>query len=150
MGKLSEEEKKQWKELFSYVEKEILNYDDNQKLQKNAVLRIKGLENGKVFANNSTKDNGNYSPVVIMNTFKACKQKIMYAIDNKNFENEDRTLAYICAIVRGSLNDVYNRMKRVEKEKKSIDKIDTSIISNDIKAEYSKKSDCTDKFADMW
>ena len=41
-----------WRELCSWVEKEIFGYDSNQKLQKNAILRLKGLSTGQVIANN--------------------------------------------------------------------------------------------------
>lgn len=128
MSKLTEEEKNQWKDLFLYVEKEILDYDDNQKLQKDAVLRLKGLANGKVYANNKTQDNGNYSPTVLKVAFTINKNKIKESIRNKEFETESNKIAYICAIVRGSLNNVYEHVQKAEHNKKKVEYIDTSIM----------------------
>lgn len=155
MGKLTEEEKRQWKELFIYIEKEILDYDENQKLQKNAVLRLKGLATGKVIANNKTEDNGNYSPNILKVAFMINKNKIKDAIRHKDFDSEDGKLAYICAIVRGSLNSVYEHIQEAERAKKKTECVDTSIMDY-IGKEYREQtvSELTQKspkkFEELW
>lgn len=153
MGKMTDEEKKQWKELFTYIEKEILDYDDNQKLQKNAVLRLKGLATGKVIANNKTENNGNYSPTILKVAFTINKNKIKDAIRGKDFDSEENKIAYCCAIVRNNLNTVYEHVQEAERIKKKVENVNTSVIDH-IGMEYSgtKISDMFPKtrHEDLW
>ena len=67
-------EKKQWDELYQYVKTEILHYDSNQSIPKNIILRLKGMQNGKLMANKKTQNNAEYSYEIILYTFKICKQ----------------------------------------------------------------------------
>ena len=142
-------ENEQWKKLCQYVEKEILGYDDTQHIQKNAVLKLRGLKNGKVYANNKTENNGVYSYECILNTFIICRGKILNAFQGKDFEDESGKVGYACAIVRNNINTMAERMKRAEREQSRVESIDTSIITSD-KAEYKIKSKVTKKFDDMW
>ena len=41
------DEEKKFRELCSYVKTDIMKYDDNQKLSKNMILRLRGLKDGK-------------------------------------------------------------------------------------------------------
>lgn len=129
--KLSDYEIEKWNELYAYIEKEYFNYDDNQKLQKNAVLRLKGLSNGKLFANNNVKNNGNYGPDVLLMAFKMYKHSIVPYMNKKDFDSEERKMTYCCACIRDKLNIVYQRMKRAEIAKKQEDNVDTTVIDYD-------------------
>lgn len=149
MAKMTEEEKQNWNELLRYIEKEILDYSDEQHLQKNAVLRIRGLLNGKVMANNNTENNGEYPSVVLLYTFKIDRQKILHAIRGKNFENEEMKVAYIAAIVRGDINDVYERVKSAKRTEQSISKVDTSIIRHR-KSNYERKTIDKKQYEELW
>lgn len=149
MGKFTDKEKEQWKELLVYIEKEILEYDDNQHLQKNAVLRILGLRKGQDMANNKLKENGYYGFDVILNTFKINRKKILNAIRFKEFENEEMKIAYINAIVRNGLNDMYERMQRVKKAQDDSKKIDTTIIRHKGSA-YKRKTEDKEQFGKLW
>ena len=104
---MSEQDKEWWIKIFNYVEKEVLGYDQNQHLQKAAVLRLKGLENGKIIANNSTPDNGSYPLEVVYGAIVYSKQKYLDAKQYKNFKTEANEIAYFCAIVRANINTVY-------------------------------------------
>lgn len=140
-----------------YVEKEIFNYDDTQRLQKKAILRLRGLKRGQNIANNSHEQYGEYPFEVILLAFKMNKDKILYAIRNKTFESEEYKMAYVCAIILGNINDVYTRFMNAQKQKKKIDNVDSSIINHD-GAEYVSKTKTdvkTDKskdkkFKDLW
>lgn len=149
--KMSEQDKKEWCELCAYVEREILRYDKNQHMQKDAVLRLRGITRGQVVANNKVKNNGNYSYAVVLNTFKYCKNKILRALSNKDFESEGAEMAYIAAIIRNNINLIYSRMQEVDKSKEKIDKVDTNIMTHK-RAEYRKRQDRNPnkKFEDMW
>ena len=52
--KMSEEEKEQFNELYSYVHDVIMGYDEKTALDRYFVLRLKGLKEGKFIANNKT------------------------------------------------------------------------------------------------
>ena len=149
--KMTQEELNNWNELLIYVEKNIFRYDDNQHLKKNAVLRLKGLQTGKVIANNKIKDNGYYSFEIILLTFKACKDIILRSIENKNFDSEGNKMAYICAIVNSKINDIYERKKKADKAKTSIITADTTFAEYE-SAEYKAKtkSGKDKKYDDLW
>lgn len=111
-------------ELYNYVKTNILSYDHNQALPSSFVLRLKGLSEGKYMANKKVKNKANYSYEVILNTFKACKRKIDYAIKNKDFSNETQKFNYIMAIINNNINDIYLRMDSAKKQSDYINKIE--------------------------
>lgn len=145
------EEYKAWKELCSWVETEIFGYDENQKLQKGAILRLKGLSSGQAVANNKHEKYGNYPCNVILATFKINKEKILKSIANKNFTSESNKMAYICAIVRNNLNDVYTRMNNAKKASDKIEIANTDMQTH-TSAEYTpqKEEKINKKFEDLW
>jgi len=142
--KMSEQEKSEWRELYEYVRSDILLYDDNQSLSKQMVLRLKGMANGKLMANNKTANLANYSYKIILLTFKLCKAKILSAFSTKSFENETHKFNYACAIVDSDINDVYMRVKNAEKSKVKIEKMNTDVVMHE-GAGYQKKSEETAK-----
>lgn len=151
--KMTEEEKLQWKELCEWIEINIFNYDiKTQRLQKKACLILKGLKVGQNVANNNCEKYGNYPFNVILMTFKANKTKIQNAIRNKDFEDESKKMAYVCAIVRDKINDMYSRYLNVQKTQEKVESIDTSIMLHE-GAEY--KSNNTERkvnkrLEDLW
>ena len=118
--KMSEKDKALWTKIYNFVEKEILDYDDNQHMQKAAVLRLRGLPNGKVMANNKVPDNGDYPLEVVYGAILLSKNAFREANRNKLFDNESMKVAYFCAIVRGQLNTVYKKWKENKLQKKVI------------------------------
>ena len=135
-------------ELYQYVKKEILNYDSNQSLPKNFVLRLKGLSEGKFIANKKTKSNANYSFDVILNTFIYCKRNIKYAISTKDFSNEQAKFNYIMAIVQNNINDVYQKMNEANKQSKKVNSHKIEISENN----YTRKTEeiKNDRLKDLW
>lgn len=101
-----------WKKIFRYVEKEVLGYDENQHIQKNSVLRLRGLQTGKVMANGKTENNGNYPLDVVMGAVYLSKDKHLAMKRYKQFDSESREVGYFCAIVRDQINSVYNAWKQ--------------------------------------
>lgn len=151
--KMTEEEKLQWKELCEWLELNIFNYDiRTQRLQKKACLILKGLKVGQNVANNNCEKYGDYPFNIILMTFKANKTKIQNAIRNKNFEDESKKMAYVCAIVRDKINDMYSRYLNAQNTQKKVENIDTSIMEYE-GAEY--KSNNTERkinkrLEDLW
>ena len=140
-----------WKDLCSWVSTEIFHYDENQKLQKNAILRLKGLSTGQVVANNKCEKNGNYPYDVVLTAFKVNKDKILNAIAVKDFTSEENKMAYVCAIVRNNLNDVYTRMMNAKKTSEKTDTVNTDTLMH-TSAQYTPHSTdkINNKFKDLW
>ena len=150
--KMTEEEKLQWKELCDWIEVNIFNYDiRTQRLQKKACLILKGLQTGQNVVNNKCEKYGNYPFDVILMTFKANKTKILNAIQNKDFDNdESKKMAYICAIVRDKINDIYSRYLNVQKSQEKVEAVNTSIMTYE-GAEYKTTKRKTNKrLEDLW
>lgn len=148
---MTEEEKQDWESLYYYVKNDILGYDENQSLPSNMVLRLKGLLTNKFMENNNIKSTANYSYQTILNTFKFCSPEIHKALRTKSWTSEQHKFNYILKIVEGNINNVYMRMKNIEKAKEEAGNttIDTA---NHTGAEYQKKTkEVTNKLLnDLW
>ena len=106
------DEEKKFRELCSYVKTDIMKYDDNQKLSKNMILRLRGLKDGKYIANNNIQSMDNYSYEIILLTFKYVKNhNLDYILSTKNFKTEDQKFNYIMAIVTNNINTIYNKLR---------------------------------------
>lgn len=149
--KMTEAEKVQWDNLYQYVKKEILMYDDTQAIPSNLVLRLKGLSKGKYIENKKQKDKADYSYEVILYAFKISKPVIMSATSGKNFDTEMQRFNYICKIVENNINDVYIRLKNARSRVKKTQNVDTGVFENK-GSEYNKKTvDITNpKLNDLW
>ncbi|WP_346961399.1 hypothetical protein [Clostridium sp.] len=142
-----------WLELCAYVEREIFKYDSNQKLQRDACLILQGLNRGQCVANNNSDKFGDYSYEIVLLTFKANKVKILNSIKGKNFKTESSKMAYIAAIIRNSINDVYTRYNKAKKSEEKIEQVNINAISND-GAEYKTQKNISNKvenkFKELW
>lgn len=132
-------EKEQWANLYQYVKKEILMYDDSQAIPSSLVMRLKGLLHGKFIENNKTENKADYSYEIVLYTFQICRPAIMKALSYKTFDNETARFNYICKIVENNLNDVYIRVKKVEKSEESIQMMDTDVLTHE-GSNYQKKT----------
>ena len=147
--KLTEKEKQDWDLLYAYVKSNIMGYDQNQALPSAMVLRLKGLLSGKFIENNNVEDKANYSYETILNTFKFCSPTIQNALRTKSFQNEQHKFLYITKIVEQNINDVYIRMRNIEKAKEEAKNITIEIPVHK-SAEYKPKEKKKDKFSDLW
>jgi len=142
-------------DAYEYIKTEILRYDNDIKLPSHFALRLKGLMDGKFMCNNNITPNANYSIESIKETFTACKDKIHWALDNKDFNNEQQKLNYIFAIVEGNINDTVKVLKYKEKQQDKLDILDVSNLEYDgVKYEEKKKVEkfnkVADKLKDIW
>ena len=148
---MAEKKDADFKEMCAWIEREIFGYDENQKLQKMACLKLQGLRSGKVVANNNIENNGNYSIDVIWNTFRANKLLILKALKNKTFSSEQAKMGYVCAIVRGHLNDMYQRMKNAELSKSKQDAVNIDVDSYNKNNYHKQTIDYENStFEDIW
>ena len=147
--KLSEQELQEWDDLYQYVKRNIMGYDENQALPSNMVLRLKGLLSGKFIENNNTKNRANYSYVTILNAFKSCSNTVQNALRTNKFKDEMHKFNYVLKIVEPNINDVYIRMKNVERAKEEAKNTSVEIITH-VGAEYKPKEKKKDKFSNLW
>lgn len=146
---MTEEEKIAWDELYTYVRKNIMNYDDNQALSNAMVLRLKGLLTNKFMENNNIKSTANYSYETILNTFKYSSLDIQRALRTNNWADEMHKFNYVLKIVESNINTVYVRMKNAEKAKEEA-KNTTIEAPTHTGAEFKPREKKKDKFTDLW
>lgn len=146
--KMSEEEKRDWESLYYYV-KNLLGYDENQALSNTMVLRLKGLLTNKFMENSNIESTANYSYEVILNTFKFCSPDIQRALRTGSFKDEQHKFNYILKIVEKNINNVYIKMKNLQKAKEEAKNttIETPVHTG---ASFKPREKKTDKFSDLW
>lgn len=137
--KMTEQEKEDWNELYEYVKLDVLGYMD-KKIPQSLVLRLKGLSEGKFMANKYTKPMANYSFKQILTTFKLHKFEITNGFKNneKTFKDENHKINYMMVIIEKKINDVVDKMNRVEKSKVQGENVEVN--ANEEKAEYKTKT----------
>lgn len=145
---MTEEEKAAWENLYYYV-KNLLGYDENQALSSAMVLRLKGLSTNKFMENEKIKSTANYSYEVILNTFKFCSPDIQRALRTNSWANEAHRFNYILKVVESNINNVYLRMKNIEKAKEEAKNTMVEIPVH-TRAEFKPKEKKTNKFSDLW
>lgn len=143
------QEKEDWESLYYYVKNNIMGYDENQSLSKSMVLRLKGLLNNKFMANNNIENTANYSYKTILNTFKFCSQDIKNGLRTNNFKDETHRFNYILKIVEKNINDVYIRMRNIEKAKEEAKNISVEVPTH-TGAEFKPREKKKDRFSDLW
>ena len=141
------QEQEAWDELYQYVRKNVMGYDENQSLSTTMALRLKGLLTNKFIENYSIEDTANYSYEVILNTFKYCMPEI-----NNNFKDEMHKFNYALKIVEPKINDVYIKMKNNKKAEEKVETFDMSHTENYTAKFRPKESSKTkaNKFDDLW
>lgn len=150
--KMTDEEKRDFDELYNYVKSQVLCYDDNQSLSRTMVLRLKGLSTNKFIENNRTKSSANYSYKVILYTFKYCSLDIKVGLARNTFKDEMHKFNYILKIVESNINSVYLKLQNNQKSEEKIKEMDTSVFSQDKnKADYVRRTkDAPKKYDDFW
>ena len=122
---IRDKENKEWDDLYQYVKKEILGYEECQNLSPFQIRILKQLRNGEYVVRNKQMVNKGYSYKVILFTIKSKKRDILAAIQGKTFNDEKHKFNYIMVIVNNSINDIYKRYLRTLKDKK--DTVDDDI-----------------------
>ena len=135
--KMSEEEKEQWDELYSYV-KGLMGYDDKTSLSRTEVLKLKGLTRGQFIANNNQQELAEYSFYEILVTFKVCKFDIIRGFRSNSFKSNGHKFNYMIKIVEGNLSTIRERLKNRERQEERIAFIEVN--TGEEIAEYKKKS----------
>lgn len=149
--KMTETEKKEWDELYEYVKKQILFYDDNQNLSSYICTKLKGIRTGKFIENRNIKDQAEYPYKIILYTFQICRPKILAALSGKTFESEKHKINYICAIIKDNINDVYEMVRRKEKHDQKVANMDIGILTHKAAHYRTKTKELkNDKLKNLW
>ena len=146
--KMSDKDKQDWESLYFYV-KGLLGYDENQALSSTMVLRLKGLSTNKFIENSNITSTANYSYETILNTFKYCSVDIQKALRTNNFKDEQHKFNYILKIAEKNINNVYLRMKNIDKAKEEA-KNTTVEMPTHIGAKFKPKEKKENKFSNLW
>lgn len=147
--KMTKEDKIAWDELYTYVKRNIMGYDDDQALSNAMVLRLKGLLTNKFMENNNIQSTANYSYETILNTFKYSYLDIQKALRTNNFKDESHKFNYILKIVEKNINTVYVRMKNAQKAKEEAKSMAIEAPTH-TGAEFKPREKKKDKFTDLW
>ena len=148
---MSKDEKNEWDNLYQYVKREILMYDDNQAIPSSFCLRLKGLKTGKYIENKNQDNKANYNFNLVLKTFKLKKKIILSAIQNKEFDTEFQKFNYILKIVENSLNDTYQLMQKKDKALKKIEDLKLEVIEyQGAKYQRKTKESTNNKLKDLW
>ena len=135
--RMTEEEKRDWNELYSYVHDVIMGYDKKTVLDRYFVLRLKGLKEGKFIANNKTRLYGEYTFQEILATFIYCKNEIVKGLTFNDFKDTQHKINYIMFLVELQLNMIRERIRDKTKEEKQIEQIE---IAEQSKIKYVNKN----------
>ena len=122
---MSEEEKKQWDELYSYV-KELMGYDCKTSLSRTEVLKLKGLTRGQFIANNNQQELAEYSFYEILITFKVCKFDIIRGFRSNSFKTNGHKFNYMIKIVESNLSTVRERLKNRQQAEQKIESVEVT------------------------
>ena len=123
--KMSEEEKEQWDELYSYV-KGLMGYDDKTSLSRTEVLKLKGLTRGQFIANNNQQELAEYSFYEILVTFKICKFDIIRGFRSNSFKSNGHKFNYMIKNVEGSLSTVRERLRNRQQAEQKMESIEVT------------------------
>lgn len=138
-----------WINLVEYVEKNIFQYDERQKLQKKSLLILRGICKGQNVANNKQQTYGDYPCEIILICFKVNRIKIMNAIINKDFQSEENKMAYIAAIVKNDINNIYQRWQNMKQSEENVKKTDVSRIVHK-GSRYKRKTVDKEQYEELW
>ena len=151
MASMSEQEKKDWIELYEYVKERIMGYDFSQKLSKKMILRLRGLQNGKYLDNKNIEDSAYYSFKIILLTYKYCYYDINNILNSKTCNSEEHKYNYIASMVENKLNDVYLRYNGQKKKEKKLEKASLKDVTNNGASYTRKTNDSNNKnLKDFW
>lgn len=145
MAKMTDKEKQEFDKLYQYVKK-ILGYSDDMALPKFMVMRLKGLSEGKFYANHKTKSMACYDYKTIYLTFIYCKDKIQRALQTKIFINEQNKINYIMAIVENNINDVVIKLRNAKKNEDKMHKME--VVDYEIKVDKQSQSNSVSNKSD--
>ncbi len=152
MTKMSENEKRDWRDLCDYIKYDLLNYSKEMKIPKYLVLRLKGLAEGNFISNKRMKPNAHYTYEEILITSKLCNSKIKkyFSCNSAKINGEKHKINLILMFIENEINDVVIRLQNKKSTEQEIEKFTfESYTSN--QAEYKTETlNTKDKFQKLW
>ena len=124
---LLSEENDDWKQVYNYFRKEILELPETKPLQKHEIQRLLGLRLGQYYpsgTNTRVLPRG-YDFKTILITLKVIKPKLRGYASHANYVNHKHRVDSIMRFVTGEINDV---QKRLDMQNKSNEKLEKDVI----------------------
>jgi hypothetical protein len=139
-----------WCYVYEYFKKEIMGYSPNMKLPTYITMRLKGLHEGKFYANTTQKPMANYDYKIILYTLQICRPKILDWFKSAKFNDEHHKFNSAMSFIENEINDVVMRIERARKSNEKAVLVDTSLIEHE-SAEYKSSTKKENKYlADLW
>lgn len=115
----AQRQKNAYKQIVQYVCDTFLDYQAGQVFPTSLPQKIKELEF--------------YDNEVILQALQEKEKDILYAISKKNFDSDYGKVLYIFAIIQNSINDVYKKWIREEKQDREMgSKVEETFNMDDI------------------
>lgn len=146
--KMSEEDKEYFDKTYEYVRHNIFNHGKDHSLSPSIVTGIRGMTTGRAHDNKNQEAKADYPFKVIYLAFLMSRPKIDYAMEHKNFKNEEVAFAYISKIVQSNIGYVYDRLKNNTIRNNLMDNVE--ITMHDRKYERKTKDVHNDKMNGLW
>ena len=113
--KVDPQEKLWWDALYMYVKNDILEFNPELNLPRYAVLRLKGMAQGRFVAGKENVADITYGYRVVLAAFEKVAPLLKYGLKEKTFANFQHKINWMFTVVEPHLNDAY--LLKVEEEK---------------------------------
>jgi len=128
-----------FKEVADYFKTEVLQYKEEQKLDRYTILRLKGLATGQHVANKKQEQHAKYSWEAILLTMKLKRITIHQYLCSRTFKDEQHKINTIMVILDNGLNDSVKILEKKQKVSQKAESFELPHIDNET-AEYKTKS----------
>jgi len=121
--KIAKVNSEEFQKLESYIRDVYYNGDP---LTKGMVLKLQAMRSGRDFTRKGDKvSKGGIKAVgyrykIIYYAFKGSEDKIKYAINRKEYKNEQGKFLHMCAIVNSELPNIKKKLLRIKRERERL------------------------------
>ncbi|MCC4466439.1 hypothetical protein [Limosilactobacillus reuteri] len=143
--KVKAEEAEDWSEVYYFFRDKILQ---TKKMPPHAVKRLLGLRVGKYIpnGNNTRIIKRGYSFKTILTTLKYCKRLTDKATQTVKFKNEKHKIDYLMVIVANNIDFIQERLEKVERQNRRVEKIKQEGTNNKPMRKYVRKGGGMNRF----
>lgn len=146
--KMTEEELILWDNIYMYVKFDILKMEEWQNVDKNTVLRIKGLKDGHFVANPNIIPKAFYTWEELYLAFKYSKLDIIKAFSSVQTKDINHKTNLMLKIVESNLNVVVDKLIAKKQAEARMDRVELT-ESSTIKYKKKSKETKNSKLKDM-
>lgn len=159
--KTSDEEKQWFDTVYEYVKNSIFELDPKLKLPQYAIIRLRGMAQGRFVGKDREKCDLTYGYRVVLATFEKMAPLLKYGLKNKTFKNQQHKINWVFSVVEPYLNDVYQEEEvnrtRIENLVRQSDEVFEDVeryqqVNNYLnsQSEFKEAKTWDKKHEDMW